>query len=142
MSWNGDLKPGNIILPLENMTLLDDIAKCEAIYPSPRKLVGDREIYISPNRLGPFKDGKSPGPPKIMDFNCSVRGDGAKPLTHTIQAASFRAPEVILGMPWTYSADIWNLGLMVSIILSLPLFQFLDYADLVFGRKQALVLRG
>jgi len=31
-----------------------------------------------------------------------------------IQAIPYRAPEVILRMPWDYSVDIWNLGVLVS----------------------------
>ena len=32
---------------------------------------------------------------------------------HPIQPDSYRAPEVLLGVGWSYSADIWNLGVMV-----------------------------
>ncbi|KAG1790780.1 uncharacterized protein HD556DRAFT_1241716, partial [Suillus plorans] len=28
------------------------------------------------------------------------------------------APEVALGTPWTYNADIWNLGLMLRLEIS------------------------
>ncbi|KKK25907.1 hypothetical protein ARAM_003161 [Aspergillus rambellii] len=30
-----------------------------------------------------------------------------------IQPQIYRAPEVILGVPWTFSADIWNVGCMI-----------------------------
>lgn len=135
----GDLKLGNIMIPMEDMSLLDVVANDEAIAPSPRKIAGDREIYLSRNDFGPFRDGKIPGPPRIMDFDCAVRGDGVEPLTHDIQPADFQAPEVILGIPWTYSADIWNVGLMVSSRFFLWRFLCLAYVDMEFARGPACV---
>lgn len=32
---------------------------------------------------------------------------------HPIQPPVFHAQEVLLGTSWTYSADIWNLGVLV-----------------------------
>ena len=86
----------------------------EAENPSPRKLEGTRVIYPSRN-LGDLQG--APGPPKITDFGLAVSGDGPQPHNHPIQADLFQAPEVILRAGWTYSADIWNLGVMVSLPL-------------------------
>jgi hypothetical protein len=36
-----------------------------------------------------------------------------EPQRHPIQPDHYRASEVILGAGWTYSADIWNLGVLV-----------------------------
>lgn len=38
----------------------------------------------------------------------------ATPHNHDIQPLPFCAPEVLLKAGWTYSADIWNLGTVVS----------------------------
>lgn len=50
----------------------------------------------------------------ITDFGFAVCGDG--PHHGAIQVEPFRAPEVILDAGWTYSADIWNLGVMVRLL--------------------------
>lgn len=65
--------------------------------------------------------GRSVGPPQIADFGVAVRvGAGnKKKLTHRIQCAAYVAPEVCLGAPWSFSADIWNLGVMVCEMWSL-----------------------
>ena len=50
----------------------------------------------------------------ITDFGLAV--EGSQTHYHPIQPDSFRAPEVILGAGWKYSADIWNLGALVWLI--------------------------
>lgn len=45
-------------------------------------------------------------------FYSAARVDG--PHDILIQPDALRAPEVILGMDWGTSADIWNLGCLVS----------------------------
>lgn len=72
-----------------------------------------RMTYLSQGDFGPLQ-----GPrllPKLADFNLAfpglTRGNGH---LSAIQSHRFRAPEVLLGCPWSYSADIWNLGLLVS----------------------------
>jgi hypothetical protein len=52
--------------------------------------------------------------PKITDFGLAQRGDHPGPLVHPIQPNDCHAPEVLLGCGWSYSADIWNFGIMVS----------------------------
>lgn len=112
-----DLKPDNILLGIENRAVIDDLVNDEAAEPTPRKLEGRRAIYLSRN----FGDIQSPpGPPKIADFGLAVRGDVSKPHNFPIQADLFQAPEVILRAGWTYSVDIWNLGVMVSFSWTLP----------------------
>lgn len=48
-----------------------------------------------------------------MDFDQSVHGD--RPNSGFIQAEVYRAPEVILDACYSYSADIWSLGVMVCL---------------------------
>lgn len=48
---------------------------------------------------------------RIVDFDQSVRGD--KPNSGCIQAEIYRSPEVVLDAGYSYSADIWSLGVMV-----------------------------
>lgn len=53
--------------------------------------------------------------PNLGDFGLAELGNGPEALRHPIQPPLFQAPEVILGVGWSYSADIWNLGVLVSI---------------------------
>lgn len=114
-----DLKPDNILLGIENQAVIEDVVDDEAEEPTPRKMEGSRAIYPSRN----FGDLQSTlGPPKIADFGLAVRGDVPQLHNHPIQADLFQAPEVILRAGWTYSVDIWNLGVMVSVPLAPPQF--------------------
>lgn len=51
--------------------------------------------------------------PTLTDFGLAVH-DAHAPHAGLIQPLLFRAPEVILKMPWDEKADIWNLGVLVS----------------------------
>ena len=89
-----DLKPDNIMVRLEDRSILERSARDEMENPLPQKKCDDRTIYLSRNNYGH-----------------SVQGDDSN--NGCIQAEVYRAPEVILDAGWTYSADIWNLGVMV-----------------------------
>ena len=97
---------------LEDMSILESSALDEFKNPLPQKICDDRTIYLSRNQYGqPRKIAKVLGRVTITDFGFAVCGDG--PHYGPIQAEPFRAPEVILDSGWTYSSDIWNLGIMV-----------------------------
>lgn len=79
-----------------------------------------RVIYRCHNNFGPLDpSGLGNIYPQITDFGAATLlgtggDDGAVQLgTRPIQPDYYRAPEVILGCGWSYSADIWNLGVMV-----------------------------
>jgi serine/threonine protein kinase len=108
-----DIKPENILVGLESLSVLDDVVKGETEEPSPRKVLDDRTIYLSRNNFGHPK--KSPKKPMITDFDAATLGNVPHPLTHSIQPNPYRSPEVTLRAPWSYSADIWNLGIMVKL---------------------------
>ncbi len=106
-----DIKASNILQEIEDESILDEFKTAEIETPSDRKILDDRTIYRS-RRLG---RPKSYGRPVLCDFgearNCEVENND------DIQPEVYRAPEVILEMPWSYSVDIWNVGVMVN-----PLF--------------------
>jgi serine/threonine protein kinase len=93
--------------------VIEEYVNAQDDNPMPRKPLSDRNIYLSHNNFGALKSYWML--PKIADFGLAQRGDGERSLRHSIQPALYHAPEVLLGVPWSYSADIWNLGVLVSI---------------------------
>lgn len=76
-----------------------------------------RATYLSRNYFGSLQGSKLV--PMLSDFDCAAPFlDNDYGHVWPIQSHCFRAPEVLLGCPWTYSVDIWNLGLLVSQTLS------------------------
>ena len=96
---------------LEDKSILAKDARDEFENPLPQKKYDDRTIYLSRNNYGQPKS--VTGIVSITDFGQSARGEVSN--NGCIQADVYRAPEVILAAGWTYSADIWNLGVMVEI---------------------------
>jgi hypothetical protein len=103
-----DIKSDNILHLIEDTSILAASEEAEIAQPSPRKKAMDREIYVSRTLDMP----ESIGEPVLCDFGNAVYGtklndDDAYPDV-------YRCPEVMLHLPWSYSADIWNVGAMVS----------------------------
>ncbi|EGE04198.1 CMGC/CLK protein kinase [Trichophyton equinum CBS 127.97] len=121
-----DLKPDNIMVKLEDTTFLSQSALEEYTNPLPQKHYEDgRIIYRSRRNYGPLK--RITGLIEILDFDLSVRGDA--PVNHDgcIQAEVYRAPEVVLDKGYSYSADIWSLGIMLwDFLEGRTLFQDVD----------------
>lgn len=106
----------------EDPSVLEDYVRSKAKTAMLQKVYRDRSIYLSHYNFGPLKSFLML--PKLGDFGLAYRGDGAEPLRLPIQPPVYQAPEVLLGIPWSYSADIWNLGILVS--PSLPPMLSLD----------------
>lgn len=105
---------------LEDNSILERSALDEFQNPLPQKVCEDRTIYLSRNQYGPpMNMAKILGLVTITDFGFAICGDG--PHYGAIQVEPFRAPEVILDAGWTYSADIWNLRVMVRLFKILKL---------------------
>ncbi|KAL8843403.1 MAG: hypothetical protein Q9176_002016 [Flavoplaca citrina] len=94
---------------LEDKSMLERDARDEMENPLPQKKYDDRTVHLSRNNYG--QPATVTGIVSITDFGHSVRGDDFN--NGCIQAEVYRAPEVILEAGWTYSADIWNLGVML-----------------------------
>jgi hypothetical protein len=54
------------------------------------------------------------GAPVPCDFGYAVLGTERH--VEDVQLNVYRALEVILEKPWSYSVDIWNVGCMVSLL--------------------------
>ncbi|KAJ5185750.1 protein kinase [Penicillium cf. griseofulvum] len=96
------------MIGIEDESVFSEFEETEMQDPCPRKVVNPdgRTIYLSQDLRVP----KNIGHPILCDFGSAVPGD----MEHSedIQPSFYRAPEVILGAPWTYSVDIWNVGCM------------------------------
>ncbi|KAF9073510.1 putative CDK4/6 [Rhodocollybia butyracea] len=103
------LQPLNIHLSVEDESILKHLEEREMNNPSPRKIYSDRVIHDAPGLGVP----KSFGRPVLCDFGEARFGATNAMYTDDIQPYVYRAPEVILDIPWTYSADIWNVGVMI-----------------------------
>lgn len=115
-----DLQEGNIILGIEDDSILKEFEINESRNPSPQKVDGDRIIYKS-RGLEILKD---PGRPVLTDFGEARIGQ--QTYDDDIQPFQYRAPEVIMDVPWSYKVDIWNVGIMVSTHRTMSLFRELS----------------
>ncbi|PNY23331.1 Protein kinase-like domain protein, partial [Tolypocladium capitatum] len=115
---HADLKLDNIMVTFEDQSTIRTFVQAQATHPMARKHVGHRTVYRCHNDFGPVTHGLGNMIPQITDFGLAQRGDKAEPLIHPIQPNEFRAPEVLLGIGWSYSADMWNFGAMIWELLA------------------------
>lgn len=109
-----DLQPNNMLLGVENNSAFEKFEENEAKYPVPRKELGDRIIYLSqPLSI-------TSGHPSLSDLSEARFGNSDN--RDDIMPDVYRAPEVILGLPWSYPVDIWALGMTVSFDVCLRIF--------------------
>ncbi|KAJ5415176.1 hypothetical protein N7465_003871 [Penicillium sp. CMV-2018d] len=107
-----DLKVDNILVGFEDSSVLQDFAHAQLSNPMPRKTQDGRHVYVSHNDFGSLRSYYIL--PKITDFGLAhLQEDNSVLNRHPIQPDDYRAPEVIVGAGWTYSADIWNLGVLM-----------------------------
>lgn len=50
---------------------------------------------------------------KLIDFGCATYDDDEHK-SDLIATRQYRAPEVIMGLPWSYPSDIWSVGCIVA----------------------------
>ncbi|KAH8425313.1 uncharacterized protein LDX57_003070 [Aspergillus melleus] len=108
-----DIKADNLMFGIDDDSVFHDFEENELRHPCPRKELDGRTIYTSRELKMP----KDIGAPVLCDFGSAVFGDEEH--SEDIQPNIYRAPEVILQVPWTYSVDIWNAGCVVSNSISL-----------------------
>ena len=88
-------------------SILGEFERSELQGPSPRKEQDGRCVYTSRELGMP----KKVGAPALCEFASTVTGGTEH--VEDVQPNIYRALEVILEIPWTYSVDIWNVGCMV-----------------------------
>ncbi|PYH83740.1 kinase-like protein [Aspergillus uvarum CBS 121591] len=106
-----DIKTSNIMLSIDDESMLTDFQKAEQQNHSPRKVIDEsRTIYTSRNLRLP-KD-MLWGQPVLCDLGQAQIGQSHRGI---IQPESFRAPEVLFDMDWGSGVDIWSLGVMTFV---------------------------
>ena len=96
-------------MQIEDRSIIQKFIEAEQEHPSPRKEEQGYTIYLS--RAFDSPSGKSIGEPLLSDFGSAVFGDVEH--DEDVQPNVYRAPEVCLKAPWSYSIDIWNVGCLV-----------------------------
>ena len=122
-----DLKLANILMTFENEKAIpkfihEQVTKFPMHYHTDP--VTNRTTYRSYDGFGPMDvEDIANVLPKITDFGSAWKFDNVDPETKSqrqtvvtcpIQPDYYRAPEVVLGYGWDFSADIWNFGVLVS----------------------------
>ncbi|KAI0918236.1 hypothetical protein AcV7_007036 [Taiwanofungus camphoratus] len=105
-----DIQEKNILLGLDDNSAEDDLQVFETQgveSPGPRKIDGDRIIYTS-RPLVPHI--YNYGRPVLCDLGEARFGE-YNPMDN-IQPYQYRAPEVILDIPWNEKVNIWNVGVL------------------------------
>ena len=99
------------MLGIEDDTIFRTFEEEEAARPSLRKVDGDRIIYATRQVDIP----ESPSRAVLCDFGDAHFGEEA--YIGEVMPDLYRAPEIVLGIPWNEKIDIWSVGLMVSRIM-------------------------
>jgi serine/threonine-protein kinase SRPK3 len=98
-------------LGINDKFVLNKFEHHESENPCPRKELEDRTIYLSrPMDL-------TKGEPRITDLSEARFGDHEH--HDRIMPNVYRAPEVILGLSWSYPVDVWGFAMVVR---SSPVF--------------------
>jgi serine/threonine-protein kinase SRPK3 len=103
----------NIHLRIEDKSILPFFENAEMTKPSARKSNGPYTVYDSKGLLWT----ENHGLPVLCDFGEARFGQQS--YADYVQPHPYRAPEVILKIPWSYEVDIWNVGAMVSFKVSI-----------------------
>lgn len=104
-----DIKADNLAYGIDPQDpVLQQFGHAEMDEPSPRKEVGQGH-YIYSSRSIAMPD--SLGYTVLCDLGSATPGDQEN--TADAQPDAYRAPEMMLEIPWSYPVDIWNVGCMV-----------------------------
>ncbi|WZH45545.1 kinase-like protein [Fusarium acuminatum] len=98
-----DIHTDNLLIAITDDSIFDTVEENELHRPSARKYVEDTVIHVSQYMLG------GAGALTICDLGQARIGK-----VHRSKAipTPYRAPEVILGMTWGNSVDVWSVGLL------------------------------
>lgn len=102
------------MLTVDDHTLLTEFEKGEVEEPSPTKVIDETRTIYGSRKLG-LPKGLLWGHPVLCDFGEARIGQSHKGL---IQPEVYRAPEVLFNIGWSFSVDIWNVAVLVSLSIT------------------------
>ncbi|KAK7216474.1 hypothetical protein V2G26_004477 [Clonostachys chloroleuca] len=112
-----DLKSDHFMIPFEDPSIIDDYLQQQKKSPPMLKESQGRPIYETRHEFGRLRRGIQIA--KLTDFGLAVCDQKPGSLHfHNIQPLEYTAPEVLFKTGWTYSVDIWNLGLVLWELVS------------------------
>jgi serine/threonine-protein kinase SRPK3 len=98
---------------IEEESVLDYYIEKHKGKPAPHVMINGHPVYESQDDFGELRSFQTI--PQLIDFGLSVQINEQDPLsTYPIQTVAYRAPEVLLGTGFSFPAEIWNLGCVVS----------------------------
>jgi serine/threonine-protein kinase SRPK3 len=103
-----NIQPGNILLGVRDDSAFVRLEHDELQDPTPRKELASHTVYLS--RLMPLTKGGS----LLCDFS-EARFEFPQNVD-LVMPDVYRAPEVMLGLPWSYPIDLWGFAMTVSVI--------------------------
>ncbi|KAG6197735.1 hypothetical protein E4U50_007833 [Claviceps purpurea] len=103
-----DIQESNMLLGADE-SVLREFEQEELNNPCPRKELEGRTVHQSRE----LNQAKNFDALVLCDFGSAMRLDDGIARREDIQPDVYRAPEVVLGIPWTSSVDIWNVGCMI-----------------------------
>ncbi|WEW57268.1 hypothetical protein PRK78_002733 [Emydomyces testavorans] len=115
-----NVQPNNILLDIDDDSILAKLEDEELEHPVARKSLPDRTIYLT--RYMPITSGE----PILCDMGEARIAHGKQ--EGLIMPSIYRAPEVLLGMSWDSKVDIWGLAQTIwSIFEGDHLFRNVDH---------------
>jgi len=100
-----DIQPKNILLGVLDTSAFTRYEEDEHKYPMPRKELPSRTVYTSKPMLF------TKGAPSLADLS-EARFENPENVDF-VMPDLYRAPEVVLGMPWSYPIDTWGFAMTV-----------------------------
>jgi hypothetical protein len=98
------------LLDLKDESPLEEFEDAENKTPSARKVNGDHTLYNSRRLRASIA---TLGLPVLIDFG--EARDGHSKHRDEIMPDPYRAPEVVIDVPWDNKVDIWNMGVLVRL---------------------------
>ena len=105
-----DIKADNLMFGMKDDAVFEEFEQRQMVDPTPRKQLDGRTIYVSSQFTMPKEWGMRA--PILCDFGGALPGH--MKYMGDVQPRRYRAPEVMLGIPWGYGIDIWGAACMVS----------------------------
>lgn len=106
-----DVQEGNVMFSIESESELRKVEEEELSDPSARKVYKDGHIIFETRPVDVDVEW-----PILCDFGEARFGQDE--YDGQVLPDLYRAPEILLGRPWTNKVDIWAMGLMVRPLLS------------------------